>query len=314
MARRQKKPEEHGNHEGWAIPYGDLITLLLAFFVVMYSVSSVNEGEYRVLSETLLAAFRGEPRTTQPIQIGDQRAGLPREDVELDPVPRSLVDRVPLQEVDTSDSGEGSEGEGSGEDRAEGEPVRLEENPDETTQRVALEDRARDIEAGLQRMAEEVRASLGEMIELDNIRVRESPFWLELEVETDILFPSGSATLSAPARPVLQQIAEILAPFPNPIRVEGHTDNVPISTAAFPSNWELSAARAANVVRLFQGNGIEAERLAAIGMGEYRPVADNATAEGRNLNRRVLIVVLAADTPVGPDSLYGRYEEAGEET
>lgn len=302
MARRHRKPDEHGSHEGWAIPYGDLITLLLAFFVVMYSVSSVNEGEYRVLSETLLAAFRGEPRTPQPIQIGDQRAGLIHEDVELDPVPRSLVDRPLLERLEQTEAPEDLP------EAPESAPV----DPVEQVRWAALEDRARDIEAGLQIMAEEVRASLGELIELDSIRVRESPFWLELEVETDILFPSGSATVSAAARPVLEQIADILAPFPNPIRVEGHTDDVPISTSAFPSNWELSAARAANVVRLFQGAGIDAERLAAIGMGEYRPIADNETVEGRNLNRRVLIVVLAADSPVGPDSLYGRYNEAEE--
>ncbi|HMA98597.1 MAG TPA: flagellar motor protein MotD [Wenzhouxiangella sp.] len=306
MARRRKKPEEHGNHEGWAIPYGDLITLLLAFFVVMYSVSSVNEGEYRVLSETLVAAFRGQPRSPQPIQLGDQLVGSPRVDVELDPVPRSLVDRLPLERPLESESQDQSS-------EAEREVAVQEDSADESLQRIALDDRARDVEAGLQRMAEEVRESLGDLIELDNIRVRESPFWLELEVETDILFPSGSATISGPAQPVLGQIAEILAPFPNPIRVEGHTDNVPISTPAFPSNWELSAARAANVVRLFQDAGIAAERLAAIGMGEYRPVADNATVEGRNLNRRVLIVVLAADAPVGPDSLYGRYEDTGDD-
>jgi len=306
MARRRKKPEEHGNHEGWAIPYGDLITLLLAFFVVMYSVSSVNEGEYRVLSDSLLAAFRGQPRTPQPIQLGDQLVGTLRADVELDPVPRSLVDQPPLESLVESENLDESP-------EADREVVVQEDSADESLRRIALEDRARDIEAGLQRMAKEVRESLGDLIELDNIRVRESPFWLELEVETDILFPSGSATISGPAQPVLGQIAEILTPFPNPIRVEGHTDNLPISTPAFPSNWELSAARAANVVRLFQDAGVAAERLAAIGMGEYRPVADNATVVGRNLNRRVLIVVLAADAPVGPDSLYGRYEDAGDD-
>jgi len=306
MARRRKKPEEHGNHEGWAIPDGDLITLLLAFFVVMYSVSSVNAGKYRVLSESLVAAFRGEPRTVSPIQIGENREGTLREDVLLDQVPRSRADLLPLEIIDHQTDPEE-------EPEQEPERVRIDDSEGEPAWAVALEDRARDIEAGLQRMAEEVRESLGEMIDLENIRVRESPFWLELEVETDILFPSGSATISAPAEPVLQQIAEILAPFPNPIRVEGHTDNVPISTPAFPSNWELSAARAANVVRLFQDSGITAQRLAAIGMGEYRPIADNTTVEGRNLNRRVLIVVLAADAPVGPDSLYGRYEDAGDE-
>lgn len=300
MMARRKKLEEHSHHEGWAIPYGDLITLLLAFFVVMYSISSVNEGQYRVLSETLVAAFRGEPRTTQPIRIGDEPVGGIQEDIEFDPLPRSLTDRMLLDQIDLPA------------ERADrGIPFALEEVPDETTLRVAIEDRARDIEAGLQLMAEEVRQSLGDLIEMESIRVRESPFWLELEVETDILFPSGSATVSDQAAPVLGQIAEILAPFPNPIRVEGHTDNVPIATAAFPSNWELSAARAANVVRLFQNIGIDPDRLAAIGMGEYRPIADNDSAEGRNQNRRVLIVVLASDAETGPDALYGRYDGEG---
>ena len=301
MMARRKKVEEHAHHEGWAIPYGDLITLLLAFFVVMYSISSVNEGQYRVLSETLVAAFRGEPRTTQPIRIGDERAGTIREDVEFDPLPRSLTDLTLLEHDDLVS------------ERVEEEiAVVIDEDPGEGVPRVALEDRARDIEAGLQLMAEEVRQSLGDMIEMERIRVRESPFWLELEVETDILFPSGSATVSAEAQPVLSQIAEILAPFPNPVRVEGHTDNVPIATAASPSNWELSAARAANVVRLFQDIGIDPDRLAAIGMGEYRPVADNDSPEGRNQNRRVLIVVLASDAETGPDALYGRYDGEGD--
>ena len=296
MARRIRH-EEHGNHEGWAIPYGDLITLLLAFFVVMYSISSVNEGQYRVLSETMLAAFRGQPRTTQPVQIGDRPPGVIREEVELDPVPRSLIERPELEEMLSPGMSE---------------PILIEEaepgDPDALA--VVLADRVRDIEAGLQRMAEEVRESLGELIDLEKIRVRESPFWLELELETDILFPSGSATISPAALPVLDSIAEILEPFPNPIRVEGHTDNVPIATAAFPSNWELSAARAANVVRLFQNSGVAPDRLAAIGLGPYRPVADNDSTEGRNLNRRVLIVVLANESSANVDTLSGRYDSA----
>jgi chemotaxis protein MotB len=92
---------------------------------------------------------------------------------------------------------------------------------------------------------------------------------------------------------VLQSLAAILAPFPNPVRVEGYTDDVPIDTAIYPSNWELSAARAASVARLFSGHGVDPRRLGIIGWSEYRPAAGNDTVQGRNRNRRVLVVVLS---------------------
>lgn len=289
---KRANSEEHSKHEAWAIPYADLLVLLLAFFVVMYSISSVNEGQYRVLAETMTAAFRGQPRSVQPIPVGDAPPRAMFEGLDMETLPGPLIiGPVPLDEA--------------------AEPSALtwvEASDAADALAVVVADRVRDIEAGLQRMAAEVRESLGDLIDLEKIRVRESPFWLELELETDALFPSGSATISAAALPALTSIAEILEPFPNPIRVEGHTDNVPIATAAFPSNWELSAARAANVVRLFQVNGVAPDRLAAIGMGQYRPVADNATPAGRNLNRRVLIVVLANETQVGVDALSGRYD------
>lgn len=289
---RRAISDEHSNHEAWAIPYADLLVLLLAFFVVMYSISSVNEGQYRVLAETMTAAFRGQPRSIQPIPVGDAPPRALFEYLDLEALPGSLI-----------------VGPEPAEEATEPTAATLVEASDPADAlAVVVADRVRDIEAGLQRMAAEVRESLGDLIDLEKIRVRESLFWLELELETDILFPSGSATINAAALPALTSIAEILGPFPNPIRVEGHTDNVPIATAAFPSNWELSAARAANVVRLFQGNGVAPDRLAAIGMGQYRPVADNDTAAGRNLNRRVLIVVLANETEVGVDALSGRYD------
>src|SRR5690242_964309 len=103
MSRRARRHEEHVNHEGWAIPYGDLITLLLAFFVVMYSISSVNAGKYRVLSDSLYAAFRGEPRTLEPIEVGHKRVGSGA-DIRVSLVqqamlkgqPRALLAPVPL--------------------------------------------------------------------------------------------------------------------------------------------------------------------------------------------------------------------------
>jgi chemotaxis protein MotB len=91
---------------------------------------------------------------------------------------------------------------------------------------------------------------------------------------------------------ILDRVAGILQPLPSPIRVEGHTDNRPIATAQFPSNWELSGARASRIVRLFESRGVVPKRMSVAGLGEYQPVADNATVEGRNHNRRVTLIIL----------------------
>jgi chemotaxis protein MotB len=111
-------------------------------------------------------------------------------------------------------------------------------------------------------------------------------------MKSKMLFESGSARLSRDALTVLRNVADILKPLPNQILVEGHTDNVPIRTIAFPSNWELSAARAASVVHLFTRQGVDSSRLAAIGYGEFRPVGDNETEEGRQKNRRVALIMM----------------------
>jgi chemotaxis protein MotB len=268
---RKKKHEEHVNAEAWAIPYGDLITLLLAFFVVMYSMSSVNEGKYRILSDSLVAAFRGAPSTTAPINVGEPAKGKGG-DAHLSGVsPTALMklkDPRPLPEADDPGrSGRGDGGPGAG-------PAR------------------HDSREALFYMADEVRKALQSLIDRKMVKVRQSALTLEVEIRTDILFPSGVATVDPQAVPVIQKVADILKPFPNAIRVEGHTDNRPISTALFPSNWELSAARAANVVQLFTRSGIDSQRMEVLGLGENRPVADNATIEGRNANRRVVIVVV----------------------
>jgi len=126
--------------------------------------------------------------------------------------------------------------------------------------------------------------------------VRRTDFWIEVEIKTDILFPSASAQLEPNAVGVIEKLGEALAPYPNPIRVEGHTDNRPIKTVAFISNWELSAARAGSVVRVMASKGVDPSRLAVIGYGENRPHAPNDTVDGRNSNRRVVVVILSADT------------------
>lgn len=264
MARRHKH-EEHANHEAWAIPYGDLITLLLAFFVVMYAMSSVNEGKYRVLSDSLVTAFNGAPSKLDPIQVGEQHAG-PATDPSV-----SLVQPPPISPPRTSLQ-----------PIAMAQPTSIPIDPTQSDE--------------LASVANEVEQSMSDLIDRELITVRRHGNWVEVEIRTDILFPSGVATLSPPAEQVLQQLAETLKAFPNSIRVEGHTDNRPISTPAFPSNWELSAARAASVVHLFTRAGMDPARLAVIGLGENRPAQSNATADGRNANRRVLLVILGSNS------------------
>jgi len=276
MSRRRKHHEEHVNHEAWAIPYGDLITLLLAFFVVMYAISSVNEGKYRVLSDSLVAAFRAPPKSAEPIQVGDVGRPAP---LEHDQAQRSIA---PLDTNVPLDSGAGI----------------IDRGMDSLMRDVELDaDELQSAAEGMSRLADEIEQAMMPLMDADLIHMRRDRFWIEVEINTSLLFTSGSAQLSGDATPVLQRLAGILRDFPARIQVEGFTDTVPISTPIFPSNWELSAARAASVVNLFSRNQLDPTRMAAIGYGEYRPIAGNDTAEGRRQNRRVTIVVLADRRP-----------------
>jgi chemotaxis protein MotB len=116
---------------------------------------------------------------------------------------------------------------------------------------------------------------------------------VEVEINTSLLYSSGSAELEDEAIPVLRDLAGILQRYPNQIQVEGFTDNLPINNYIFPSNWELSAARAAGVVHLFMRSGVQPDRMSAIGFGEFRPIADNISPEGRRKNRRVVLVIMS---------------------
>lgn len=268
MARRKKKHEEHTNHEAWAIPYGDLITLLLAFFVVMYAISSVNEGKYRILSDSLVAAFRGTPRTIEPVQVGSKQVGSGA-DLKVSIVAQETLAGQPRQML-------------------EAVPI-ADERPHFNAPRSAAG--ASESERLLGKVADDVERAMRDLVAKKQVVVRRLVDRVEVEIRTDILFDSASASLSKDAEPVIERLTDALAPFPNPVRVEGHTDNVPIRTRAYPSNWELSAARAATVVHIMSTRGMAPQRLAVLGYGEYRPVESNATAAGRNQNRRVLIVV-----------------------
>ncbi|TWI08005.1 flagellar motor protein MotD [Aerolutibacter ruishenii] len=288
MGSRHKRHqhEEHASHEAWAIPYGDLLTLLLAFFVVMYAISSINEGKYRVLSDALSSAFGGPPRTISPIQLGHTQ------------LRGSSFDRPSLQTPGTR------AGPSSASPIASPSRLQVLDLPTFAAVSRMQQDAAASGATGkrveLERLGTRIRLALRELVKLRLVKVRESETFVEVEIQSDILFQSGSAAPSAVAIATVRELAGVLAPEPNAVRVEGYTDNLPIRSVQFPSNWELSAARAASVTHELIGNGVVPHRLAVVGYGEYQPVADNATPEGRNANRRVTLVILAS--PQGPDT------------
>lgn len=236
MARRRHQ-EEHENHERWLVSYADFITLLFAFFVVMYSISSINEGKYKILSDSLTGVFNQPDRSIKPIPVGEER-------------PRSSQAQDSTQDDDS-----------------------------EMT------------DATLRNIASSVREAFGDLLQSDQLTIRGNEMWIEIELSSSLLFPSGDALPNDQAFEIIEKVAKILTPYENPVKVEGFTDNLPIQTSQFPTNWELSSARAASIVRMLAMDGVKPARLSAVGYGEYQPVADNATPEGRARNRRVVLVI-----------------------
>lgn len=254
---RKKKHEEHENHERWLISYADFITLLFAFFVVMYSVSSVNEGKFRVLSDALLAAFRSPQKTLTPIQIGSPAKAPQTDNLGYRQMPNIIsAPDLPIPDVGRQKKGLG----GTGSSMAE--------------------------------IADSLEQSLARLIDEDLIAVRHNDDYIEIEIKSSVLFEAASVKLTDDARKVVESLGKILRNFPNLMRIEGFTDNRPINSGVLSSNWVLSAARAASVVQYFEKLGVHPGRMSAVGYGEHRPVADNDSAEGRFKNRRVSIVVL----------------------
>jgi chemotaxis protein MotB len=272
---RKKKHEEHVHAEAWAIPYGDLVTLLFALFTVMYAMSSVNEGKFRVLSDAMVAAFNGAPKSIHPINVGDKNEGSTG-DKKLEGVTPTVLMKLPA----------------------------VHEGPQAAPRDQAPADPAKAPAEPLERMEHAVRDAMKSLIDAKLVKVKRESLWLEVEINTDILFPSGSSGLSGAALPVLDKLADALKPFPNPIRVEGHTDDRPIRTATFPSNWELSAGRAATVVHEFTKTGVDPTRLEIVGFGEFHPLQPNDSEASRNANRRVDILILEQTAP--PDAVSAR--------
>ncbi|WP_027329218.1 flagellar motor protein MotD [Marinimicrobium agarilyticum] len=280
---RRRPTELHVNHERWLVSYADFITLLFAFFVVMYSISQVNESKYRVLSDTLMEAF--EPaRALDPIQVGQPS---------LSPSTSAIDIR--------------------GDDRGDTEQPRLGQ-PGGTADEGELGE--------LGELARRISSRFSELIGDDLLEVYANEYWLQVELRDSILFESGSAELSAQAQDIFAEMARLLAEYDNPVQVEGHTDNQPIRNQRYPSNWELSAARASAIVKLLAGAGVGPQRLSAVGYGEHQPVSNNETPEGRAQNRRVALMIAREAVPrpsaaldeTDPGFLPPREPEAGTPT
>lgn len=253
--RRRREADEQENHERWLVSYADFITLLFAFFVVMYALSSINEGKYRIMSDSISSAFRSIPGSTSGAQVAINTSLSP------------LSVAIPTK--------------------------RLPPNVKTDAMQVAKRDRLRN-------MAKELNQALAPLVDEGKVTVTEGALGITVDINASVLFAPGDARLDLGAVRALSAVAQILVPTDFPIIVEGHTDNTPINTAQFPSNWELSGMRASSVVRLFIETGVDGRRLTATGYADQRPLADNATVEGRQRNRRVAITIESRnpDNPV----------------
>jgi len=212
-----------GGSARWLLTYSDMITLLLAFFVIMYAISKVDQMKYRAVALSLRGALGGAPL---PAANAGGEGALPAVD-----------------------------------------PVLL--------------------------LVERLRERLGRELAAHELQIEVGPDGILLRFPDRIFFERGKAELHAGARRILDKVAEVVGPLHYPLEAEGHTDTLPISSLQFPSNWELSVARATAVVRyLMEFHGLSPLRLAARGLGEHRPLYPNRPGAGEPRNRRVEVRIL----------------------
>ena len=261
--RRRRGGEEHADDERWLLTYADMITLLMALFMVLFSISSVNVSKFETLQRALQEAFSGKilPGGESVQQTGsDTESETPSPEPPV-PAITPLVDRAKQSSEDGAEEQEDFE--------------ELKRKLDRYAERHGLQ---RDLQTTIERRG------------------------LVIRLLTDrVLFDSGEAVLKPRARPILAHIARLLViDRRHPVAVEGHTDTVPIRTAVYPSNWELSGARASSVVRFLIDKKVRPRRMEATGYADLHPISTNRTAGGRLRNRRVEIVLTRLAGQGGP--------------
>jgi chemotaxis protein MotB len=268
VTRRRKRSPGHTNHERWLVSYADFITLLFAFFVVLYASSQVDQKKVGKLALAIQVAFQ---------EMGVFPASTTQIPLDLnDPMPFSTVQSIQNVTRNT-------------------ELGRIASSPEDSLAGTSAQTDLANLQA-------ELRQALKKQIARHEVVLHREVDGLVVSLQDFGFFDSGSATVKPESLAALDRIASILAIRTYRLRIEGHTDNIPIHTAQMASNWELSTARATEVVRvLIVGHNFAPERFSAAGYAEYHPVASNLTAQGRAQNRRVDIVILstpaAAATP-----------------
>src|SRR4051812_25544936 len=270
--RRRRRGAGGGGHEGpderWLLTYADMITLLMALFIVMFAISSVNTSKFDALQKSLNEAFSGNvlPGGEAVLQTG---GGTKGEETPKGEPPVPPIQPLIQKQVDKEQKKHSSEG-----------------TEDEQFKKVKrnLDDYAKQNKLQKKVSTEITRRGL------------------VIRLLTDgVLFDSGEAKIKPGAMPLMEKISGLLqVDREHPINVEGHTDNVPIHSSQFPTNWELSTARASSVVRLLIADNAPAERLGAVGYAQLHPIASNDGAGGRSRNRRVEIVLLRVNNNASP--------------
>jgi chemotaxis protein MotB len=248
---RRRKPPDHENHERWLVSYADFITLLFAFFVVMFASSQTDRSKAKQISEAVEKALSDGKSVGVPPAVAKILGGT------------------------IDDKGQGNaqmRGPGGAQRAAkEAPPEILELAPSLKSLSNELED---EIKAG-------------------KVEVSLEPRGLVISLKQAAFFPSGTDSIDPTSVPIIAKLADALKGLSNPLQVEGHTDSIPIHTARFRSNWELSAARSIAMMELLATQfGIDRQRMIIVGFADTSPETTNDTPEGRAENRRVNIVIL----------------------
>jgi chemotaxis protein MotB len=282
-SRGRGRKRGHGGGEGeesgerWLLTYADMITLLMALFMVLFSISSVNISKVQSLQESLRAAFSGN------ILPGGKAIAKPGSTANASHAPTAtpLQAIVPIspQSITNPEAPTHSSSSASASVTAQSAATNV--------------SAARAEQSNFEHLKHELDAYAAKHGFGQSVHTTIEQRGLVIRVLTDsLLFASGSATLDAQGDPLLSEVADLVnVDQTHPIAVEGNTDDVPVHGGIFPSNWELSTARASTVVRYLIGKGVDPQRLTAIGYASLRPIASNSTVAGRALNRRVEIVL-----------------------
>jgi chemotaxis protein MotB len=288
LARKKAPEDEGGGLPEWMATYSDLVTLLLTFFVLLFSLASVDTAKFTAVSASLRSAF-------SIMNMSDlMNAGKGPDMIAITENTNAAEDSPDKPKPGSKEYEEMLQG------TIDELQKELAEHKDQASGEMTEEEKIQmDVMKARQNKLNNFRKQINEEIDKMGIggyvSVVDEEEKLVLRLASQILFASGRATLQPEGREVMINLGASFRDLDHNVEVQGHTDNVPISTAQFPSNWELSTQRATNVVRILQDEcGVPPTRLRSTGFGEYQPIGDNGTPEGRQSNRRIDIIITAA--------------------